>query len=286
MRLNKKNRVGFVGPVSCVALLALVALSMACPETLGAHAEDNTTGNNCESVTVGADTFCGEVADPQAANAVDQNGDFGFTVVKGAEEAESNEVEGGFGFVVDKMSASTAENQDFDVQFNVKEYIQITAENDQIDVDVAVDAPTEGGTFVSGSTNFNVQANNNSGFSVYVYAKDEASRNLTSQDVANNASIKPISGAVAAGNVQTTAFAANSWGYDVTAVTQSAQEYVPIQTAVNSSPAFSSSKAAGLDLKLTCGTKVDTSLPADTYSTSVTVSAVAPPNVLVSLNNN
>ncbi len=286
MRLNKKNRVGFVGPVSCVALLALVVLSMACPETLGAHAEDNTSGNNCNGVTVGADVFCGETADPNDANAGTQEGNFGFTVTKGPEDVESNEVEGDFGFKVDTMKPTTAENKEFDVKFDVKEYIQITAENDKIDVDVDVDTPTANGAFVSGSTNFNVQANNNSGFSVYVYAPNEAARNLRSADTSNAASIQPIAGDVAATNVQTNAFAANSWGYGVTPANKSAEKYSPIQTVENSQPAFSSNKAAGLDLKLTCGTKVDTSLPADTYSTSVTVSAVAPPNVLVNLVNN
>lgn len=248
MRLNKKNRAGFVGPASCVAALGLVALGLACPGMDGAHALDPTTKTGTSS--------CGfDVTKQAAPTDTTQSGttNFNFNVYKDPEAVTD--------------SATT------DFSFEVQEFIQITTDSTSgtIDVDMNVDNPT-GGVFTSNSADFTVAANNANGFGVYVYAPDDAKRNLSSQDVNNTAKITPVSGS----DVASSAFGDNTWGYNVTAGA-AATTFKPITTVASSSAVYTQqTPSAGTDLKLTCGTKVNASIPADTYSTDVVVSAVAP----------
>lgn len=248
MRLNKKFKAGFVGPASCVAALGLVAVGVTCPGMDGVYALDATTKD-------GTSSFGFDVVKPAAPDGATDNDstDVNFTVYKDPEASTA--------------SAST------DFEFTVQEFIQITtaASSGTIDVDMNVANPT-GGAFTSNSADFTVAANNANGFGVYVYAPDDAKRNLSSQDVNNTAQIKPVSGT----NVTSTAFDDNSWGYNVTAGTD-ATTFNPITTVDTSSAAYTQeTPSAGVALKLTCGTKVTAAIPADTYSTDVVVSAVAP----------
>lgn len=248
MRLNKKFRAGFVGPISCVAALGLVAVSVACPGTDGAFALNPTTKTGSSS--------------------------FGFNVTK--EAAPSDASQSGttnFNFQVYKDPEAATDSATTDFSFEVQEFIQITtdAASGAIDVDMNVDNPT-GGVFTSNSADFTVAANNANGFGVYVYAPDDAKRNLSSADTNNTAKITPVAG----DNVASSGFANNTWGYNVTAGT-AATTFKPITTVDSSSAVYTQqTPSAGTDLKLTCGTKVDASIPADTYSTDVVVSAVAP----------
>lgn len=248
MRLNKKIRAGFVGPISCVAALGLVAVSVACPGTEGASALDPTTKTGTSS--------------------------FGFNVTKEAAPSDASQSKTtNFNFQVYKDPEAATDSATTDFSFEVQEFIQITTDvaSGAIDVDMNVDNPT-GGVFTSNSADFTVAANNANGFGVYVYAPDDAKRNLSSADTNNTAKITPVTGT----NVASSGFANNTWGYNVTTGT-AATTFKPITTVASSSAAYTQqTPSAGTNLKLTCGTKVDASIPADTYSTDVVVSAVAP----------
>lgn len=150
------------------------------------------------------------------------------------------------------------------VSFTVNPYIEIS----QSPQDVAVTAagPTSDGVTQTGSTPFAVRTNSSTGFDVYVEADNTL---LSPADSTNQAAISPI----AASNLALSAFGKNTWGYSVTDSGTAATNY---RTITDKTKAYSKSvfSANATNLQLNFGTKVDDTLPSDTYSTTVKVSAV------------
>lgn len=156
------------------------------------------------------------------------------------------------------------ETGNLNVSFVVNPFIEIS----QAPQDVAVNAgtPTSAGVTQTGSTPFAVRTNSSTGFDVYVSADNKL---LSPADSTNTAAINPIT----ASNTALTAFGANTWGYAVTASGTNPSTYRTINdnTKAYSTSSFSSTAT---NLQLNFGTKVNDTLPADTYSTTVKVSAV------------
>lgn len=150
------------------------------------------------------------------------------------------------------------------VSFTVNPYIEIS-QNPQ-DVAVTAANPTSAGVTQTGSTPFAVRTNSSTGFDVYVTADNKL---LSPADNTNPAAINPIT----ASNTALASFAKNTWGYAVTASGTNPTSYRSINDATKAFSKNSFSSTA-TNLQLNFGTKVDDTLPADTYSTTVKVSAV------------
>ncbi len=150
------------------------------------------------------------------------------------------------------------------VSFTVNPYIEIS-QNPQ-DVAITAAGPTSDGLTQTGSTPFAVRTNSSTGFDVYVTADNNL---LSPTDASNPAAINPI----AASNTALTAFGKNTWGYSVTDSGTNATTY---RTITDKTKAYAKSgfSSTATNLQLNFGTKVDDTLPSDTYSTTVKVSAV------------
>lgn len=150
------------------------------------------------------------------------------------------------------------------VSFTVNPYIEIS-QNPQ-DVAVTAANPTSTGVTQTGSTPFAVRTNSSTGFDVYVSADNKL---LSPADSTNPAAINPI----AASNTALASFSKNTWGYAVTANGTNPTSYRSINDTTRAyyTTGFSSTAT---NLQLNFGTKVDDTLPSDTYSTTVKVSAV------------
>ena len=138
--------------------------------------------------------------------------------------------------------------------------------------------PTTAGVFKNLSTVAQVQVSNSDYYDVSI----KGTPNMTGQ-VNTDSSIAAI-----AGEQTQSQFAANTWGYSAAKNTNgSAAEvadvntvYKPMtstDTAVGTQNALGESMSANDYYTLNFGAKVDTSLPADTYSSTVTLSVVASP---------
>lgn len=158
----------------------------------------------------------------------------------------------------------TVKEGSLNVGFTVNPYIEIS-QNPQ-DVSVTASNPTSTGTTQTGSTPFAVRTNSSSGFDVYVSADNNL---LSPADSSNPSAINPI----AASNTALASFGKNTWGYAVTTSGTNPTSYRSItdNTKAYGTSTFSSSAT---NLQLNFGTKVDDTLPSDTYSTTVKVSAV------------
>lgn len=277
MRLKNRKKGSFVGPVSCILLLTIVALGMVCPQVKGASAAEAQCQDRNSDGSLGALRPCAAGEMPVDTTDAGTQG-FGFNISEaqqGITDGEGNGSED-FGFVVDKgiddEYTFKGENT-FVPEFKWAEFIQLTTDANNKNINMTVSDPTTtGGVFTSESIEFNVMTNNANGFGVFVYAANDAARNLSSADVNNTAVIAPI-----AGTTTQSGFAAKTWGYSVDAKKDGVTNYHPITVIDKAEAAFTQQTAStGTELKLTCGTKVDASLPADTYQTEVVVSAVAP----------
>lgn len=276
MRLKNKNKGGFVGPVSCLLLLTIVALGVVCPQVSGAHAAESvcterdsdgtiTPCNQYRTTDSGGKEFGFNIKEMQediTEGAGNSDKNFGFDIKTGIDDEyyfEGTDLEDGMGY------------SKFVPTFQWAEFIQLTTDPESKDINMTVEDPTKG-AFTSAAINFKVMTNNAGGFGVFVYAESEKARNLSSTNGSNEAVIAPI-----ATDATKDAFAAKTWGYSITKATEEATNFHPVKVIGETAAAFTQETAsAGTELKLTCGTKVDVSLPADTYQTEVVVSAVAP----------
>ena len=150
------------------------------------------------------------------------------------------------------------------VSFTVNPYIEIS--QNPTDVAVTADNPTASGVTKTGKTDFAVRTNSSTGFDVYVTADN---KQLSPADGSNTAAINPIS----ASNTELAKFGANTWGYAVTNRGTDPTAYRSINDATKAYGLGTFSSTA-TNLQLNFGTKVTDTLPADTYSTTIKVSAV------------
>lgn len=180
------------------------------------------------------------------------------------EVTQTSDITVGFN-VLEPQEGSELFKGNLNVSFTVNPYIEIS-QNPQ-DVAITAASPTSGGLTQTGSTPFAVRTNSSTGFDVYVEADN--TQLSPADSVANPAAINPI----ATSNTALSAFGKNTWGYAVTASGTNASTY---RTITDNTKAYSKTgfSASATNLQLNFGTKVDDTLPSDTYSTTVKVSAV------------
>ena len=148
----------------------------------------------------------------------------------------------------------------------------------EVDIDVT---PTADGTFSSSTASMTVATNSSSGYKIYMKTAD-GTQNLNG--TGTNAS---KIGAVTSGKTPS-GFAKNTWGYNlskagVTIGDNTAYQPVPA-TSTSSVGSGTNTTATSDQYQLTFGAKVSSDLQTDTYSNSVTVSAVANPAQITTLN--
>ena len=172
-------------------------------------------------------------------------------------------------------SASTA------IRTNVKvaPILSLSVGNPATDTATVKVTPTENGAFNSKTLPVTVSTNNETGYSLYLSIADGKTDNKLKPSVATNSSvINPVTGAP---TPTSTSFAANTWGYNLGTSepddTNTAYSAVPLDRTTPQQTTSAPTSGAGDSYKLTFGTKVDTHLPADTYSTQVVLSAVTNP---------
>ena len=172
-------------------------------------------------------------------------------------------------------SASTA------IRTNVKvaPILSLSVGNPATDTATVKVTPTENGAFSSKTLPVTVSTNNETGYSLYLSIADGKTDNQLKPSADTNSSvINPVTGTP---TPTSASFAANTWGYnlgtsepDDTNTTYSA---VPLDRTTPQQTTSAPTSGAGDSYKLTFGTKVNTNLPADTYSTQVVLSAVTNP---------
>ncbi len=298
MRLKRRKRGSFVKLTGCALVLALT-IAVVGPEIGRTFAAEDQTKADQEvpvsSSTQVENVFTVEEAtnstEPQTGSAEVVNT---FTVSDSNSSVEitpSNPQDVPVEFEVQEEASQQSASANVDFDFTVQEYIQITTDqtdpNNPDDINVAIEAnDVSPNNFASESAEFDVSSNSATGFGVYVYAGEEGATELKSTTVGNASVIAPI-----AGNLTPDQFTANTWGYNVTLTeelaTTSVLTFSPIMTATGNTlePVYTTDfPSAGTKLTLTCGTKIDQSLPVDTYQTGVFVSAVAPLDALVPKN--
>lgn len=150
----------------------------------------------------------------------------------------------------------------------VKDFVQITRPTtDQGLENVLIEVNP--GNFASNYTTFDVWANR--GYEIHVTADDP---DLTGTD-GNSGKIESITDVTAS-----TQFGDNKWGYsiDKDSGNVNVAAYRPITSTMGTAALTEPTGTAGTDstYRFTCGAKVGTNLPADEYSTTVTISAVIP----------
>lgn len=256
MRLKSSSKRGFVGPVACVMALGFLGFSVVYPQIGSAYAAEGKnpvegTGDGTIQVEVK------EVYGPGASNA-EESGD-------GLIKVDVNTLTG----------ESAVDTKSETITVKVEEFLQITIPDTETGADVMMEAdPVSGGITTRNSSNFTVAGNNRNGFGVFVYAATDPA--LSSTDT--TAKVDPIANSA----VALDDFGVNKWGYNVTKVDatestiNSAYNPLAIRTDTTTAAYTVNQPSAGIDLKLNCGAKVDTSIPAGTYSTGVVISAVAP----------
>ena len=139
--------------------------------------------------------------------------------------------------------------------------------------------PTETGATTTATTDLTVTTANSESYSLYLYSDGDSS--LKSSDSANISSIIATQGDV---GLTLSSLKPNTWGYNLgTAAPDADSTYlgvptssdVPILSAV-STPTGQANDA----YKLSFGAKVDTTLPAGEYATTLTVAVVAQPRTV------
>ena len=169
-------------------------------------------------------------------------------------------------------SASTA----IRTNVNVAPILSLSVGNPATNTATVEVTPTENGTFRSKTLPVTVSTNNETGYSLYLSIADGKTDNRLKPSAATNSSvINPVTG-----TPTSTSFAANTWGYNLsTSVpdTNTAYSAVPLDRTTPQQTTTAPTSGDGDSYNLTFGTKVDTDLPADTYSTQVVLSAVTNP---------
>lgn len=258
MRLKKSLKRGFVGPVACVMALGFLGFSVVYPQINSAYAAEDknpVTGSGDGTIQV-------EVKEMYGPGITDTEGSGNGQITVNVENlnAEGN------------VTGSNSET----ITVTVEEFLQITIPNAETGAtaDVMMEAdPVSGGITTRNSADFTVAGNNRNGFGVFVYAASDPHLNGTG----SSTRVAPITGS----GVALDDFDVNKWGYNVTkadAAESTIDAYNPLAIRTNTTNAAYSidHPSAGENLRLNCGAKVDTSIPADTYTTGVVISAVAP----------
>lgn len=265
MRLKKNYKRGFVGPLACVVALGFLGFSVIYPQislVYAAESDEAETKNPVEGN--GQGTIKVDVKDKRGAN-------------EQAKDSNDGEIIVDVGKVNSKEDVTVTESKDITV--TVEEFLQITIPNANegatADVNMEVD-PTSAGATTMASSDFIVAGNNPNGFGVFVYAASDPALVLNDENISKT--VDPISGT----NVEISNFGLNQWGFSVTkanAADTTVNKYNPLMLRTDKDLAAAytvTGPSAGENLKLNCGAKVDTSIPAGTYSTAVVISAVAP----------
>ncbi len=258
MRLKDSSKRGFVGPMACVMALGFLGFSIIYPQIGSVYAAESvnpTEGSGNGTVQVEVKEVYGEgIADAEGSG----NGQITVDVENLNEQGD------------------VTESKSETITVTVEEFLQITIPNAEAGAtaDVAMEAdPTSSGVTTRNSADFTVAGNNRNGFGVFVYAASDPALSGT----ATSTKVAPITGS----DVALDDFGVNKWGYNVTkadATESVINAYNPLAVRTNTTKAAYTvpNPSAGVNLKLNCGAKVDTNIPADTYKTDVVISAVAP----------
>ena len=174
-------------------------------------------------------------------------------------------------------SAHAAESST-EINVNVQPIISIGLGDTTVAFDVV---QTEAGTFGYNSTTLSVSTNNSSGYSIYLYTQNGAST-LAGSVAGNNAVISPVEGGSL--GVTSSNFGPNTWGYSLSQdIVSDTTAYKAVPTANGVTAATTDAPSSGDTYNLTFAANVNNELPADTYTNSVVVSAVANPAAVSSL---
>ena len=167
------------------------------------------------------------------------------------------------------------------IRTNVKvaPILSLSVGNPATDTATVKVTPTENGAFNSKTLPVTVSTNNETGYSLYLSIADGKTDNKLKPSADTNSSvINPVTGTP---TPTSASFAANTWGYNISTSepddTNTTYSAVPIDRTTPQQTTTAPTSGAGDSYNLTFGTKVDTNLPADTYSTQVVLSAVTNP---------
>ena len=129
--------------------------------------------------------------------------------------------------------------------------------------------PTPNGTFNSTTATLSVSTNNATGYALYLSAVDGTT---TLKSDTSEYQIASVSGTPTPAN-----FTNNTWGYNLsTASVTDATTYSAIPTS-SADPVLTTDSAATDNYNLTIAAKVDTAIPAGTYTSEIVASVVANP---------
>ena len=136
--------------------------------------------------------------------------------------------------------------------------------------------PTETGATTTATTDLTVTTANSESYSLYLYSDGDSS--LKSSDSANISSIIATQGDV---GLTLSSLEPNTWGYNLGTTTPDANStYLGVPTSSDApilSAVSTPTGEANDNYKLSFGAKVDTTLPAGEYATTLTVAVVAKP---------
>ena len=139
--------------------------------------------------------------------------------------------------------------------------------------------PTETGATTTATTDLTVTTANSESYSLYLYSDGDS--DLKSSDSANISSIIATQGDV---GLTLSSLKPNTWGYNLGTTTPNANSTylgVPTSSDVPILSAVSTPTGQANDnYKLSFGAKVDTTLPAGEYATTLTVAVVAQPRTV------
>ena len=139
--------------------------------------------------------------------------------------------------------------------------------------------PTETGATTTATTDLTVTTANSESYSLYLYSDGDSS--LKSSDSANISSIIATQGDV---GLTLSSLKPNTWGYNLgTTVPNADSTYLGVPTSSDAPILSAVSTPTGQaddDYKLSFGAKVDTTLPAGEYATTLTVAVVAQPRTV------
>ena len=139
--------------------------------------------------------------------------------------------------------------------------------------------PTETGATTTATTNLTVTTANSENYSLYLYSDGDSS--LKSSDSANISSIIATQGDV---GLTLSSLEPNTWGYNLgTTIPDTNSTYLGVPTSSDTpilSAVSTPTGQANDSYKLSFGAKVDTTLPAGEYTTTLTVAVVAQPRTV------
>lgn len=140
-------------------------------------------------------------------------------------------------------------------------------------VDLVVDQFDQ---LITSSSQLTVTTNSREGYSLYLSTTGD-DNNLHGQNKDNTAVISPI-----AKDTTAASFTSNSWGYRLNRANED-NLYQPVPATSDTVADSTTAGNATTQYSLTFATKIDATLPTDTYYNSVLVSAVANPVAVASL---